>query len=94
MHIEFDPVKSALNAKERDLPFSLASEFNFATALIWQDMRQLYPEIRFSCLGFIGHRIHALCFTPIPDGIRIISLRKANSREVTHYEDAKKIKNF
>ncbi|MGH8706656.1 MAG: hypothetical protein ACREVD_01195 [Burkholderiales bacterium] len=34
-------------------------------------------------------RLHVLCFVRIPDGIRVISLRKANRREVLEYEQAK-----
>jgi uncharacterized protein len=36
-------------------------------------------------LGQIGERLHVLCFTPIEGGIRVISLRKANDREVSRY---------
>jgi uncharacterized DUF497 family protein len=42
-------------------------------------------------IGYIGLRLHVLCFTPIDGGVRIISLRKANQREVKRYE--KKITN-
>lgn len=34
----------------------------------------------------IGDRLHALCFTPAIDGIRVISLRKANAKEVKRYD--------
>lgn len=33
-------------------------------------------------LGLIGERVHALVFTETPKGIRFISFRKANKREV------------
>ena len=29
-----------------------------------------------------AQRLHVLCFTPVPGGIRVISFRKANLREV------------
>jgi uncharacterized DUF497 family protein len=32
-------------------------------------------------------RLHVICFTPIDGGVRIISFRKANRREVRYYED-------
>ncbi|MCW9733807.1 hypothetical protein L5B97_10105 [Avibacterium sp. 20-15] len=35
-------------------------------------------------------RLHILVFTPIKTGIRVISFRKANAREVKKYEDRKK----
>jgi hypothetical protein len=33
----------------------------------------------------LGQRVHVLCFTETAEGIRVISLRKANSREVARY---------
>jgi uncharacterized protein len=33
-------------------------------------------------LGYLDERLHVLCFTETHDGIRVISFRKANSREV------------
>ncbi|MBT9476496.1 BrnT family toxin [Polaromonas sp.] len=33
-------------------------------------------------------RLHVLCFTPIDGGIRVISFRKANPREIRSYEQA------
>jgi uncharacterized DUF497 family protein len=34
----------------------------------------------------IEGRLHALVFTETVDGVRVISLRKANAREVKRYE--------
>jgi len=88
VRISFDPAKSKRNAAERGLPFDLAAEFDFETALIGQDRRQDYGEIRWLALGLIGGRLHALCYTERDDGIRVISLRKANAREVKVYDRA------
>jgi uncharacterized protein len=85
VRIEFDENKSQLYARERRLPFTLVADFDFSTARVVEDRRSNYPERRFVALGYIGHRLHVLCFTPIVDGIRVISLRKANRREVKIY---------
>lgn len=37
-------------------------------------------------LGYLEKRLHVLCFTPMKGGVRIISFRKANLREVKRYE--------
>jgi len=58
----------------------------FHTALFEEDTRKDYGERRFIVYGLIGPRLHILCFTPISGGIRVISLRKANQREVVYYE--------
>jgi uncharacterized protein len=85
--IEFDENKSRKNAIERDLPFDKVAEFDWETALIFSDERFLYPELRFAAFGFIGSRLHFLCYTPTEEGVRVISFRKANQREVKHYEE-------
>lgn len=86
MEIEFDPRKSELNTQQRGLPLSVAASFDFDTALYQVDDRHDYGETRFRALGMIGSRLHALVFTETPRGIRVISLRKANQREVKFYE--------
>ena len=86
MQIDFDPAKNATNVRERGLPFERAADFVFDTAIVWQDTRKAYPEVRFVAVGYLGSRLHVLCFTPIEGGIRVISFRKANPREVKDYE--------
>lgn len=88
MQISFDPAKSERNAAERGLPFELAGQFDFETALTGQDRRRDYGEARYVAIGWIGERLHVLCFTEVDDGIRVISLRKANDREVKRYGGA------
>jgi uncharacterized DUF497 family protein len=81
MNIEFDVAKSEKNIKERHLPFSYASNFDWSNAVVGEDTRCKYPEPRYIAVGYLEHRLHVLCFTPIENGIRIISFRKANKRE-------------
>ncbi len=89
MKIEFDPAKSKTNARERGLPFDLVERIDWNTLLAEDDTRFPYPERRVVGYGFIGKRLHVVCFTPIEGGIRVISFRKANSREVKKYEEKK-----
>jgi uncharacterized DUF497 family protein len=91
MKIEFDPGKSAKNARDRGLPFDRVAEFEWETAAYEQDLRFPYPEARFVAVGCIGLRLHVVCFTPVAGGIRVISFRKANAREVRRYEEEKAI---
>lgn len=86
MRIDFDPIKSARNQQERNLPFSRAEHFDWVTAVYTEDTRFDYPEQRIVALGLIGTRVHVICFTPIDGGVRVISMRKANAREVRRYE--------
>lgn len=86
MIIEFDSVKSQRNAVERNLSFERANEVDLEAALISRDERQNYGEDRYVALCHLDKRLHVLCFTETIRGIRVISFRKANKREVLHYE--------
>ena len=83
---EFDSAKNDANVVARGLSFTRAADFDFDTAIIWQDLRKPYLETRYVAVGFLDGRLHVLCFTPAENGIRVISFRKANPREVKDYE--------
>ena len=87
MRIDFDPVKSEQNTKLRCLSFDRAGDFDWETAIYCVDNREEYPETRIIALGFLGERLHVICFTPTDGGARISSFRKANRREVRRYGD-------
>lgn len=86
MHISYDPDKNVRNMTERDLSFDRVAEFDFQTALVQEDVRKAYPERRFVAVGWLDERLHVLCFSPVPGGLRVISFRKANTREQNAYE--------
>ncbi len=86
MEIAFDPAKNARNIELRDLSFEQAVEFQFETALFSPDQRRDYDEARIRALGWLGKRLHALVFVETRRGIRVVSFRKANKREVNIYE--------
>ena len=86
MEISFDPAKSQRNVTDRGLPFTLVEQFDWSGAIIEEDVRQDYGERRYLAMGMIGNRLHAVVFTPRADKVHVISLRKANQREVKNYE--------
>jgi len=86
MKLIYDPIKNEINISARGLSFDLAEWFEFETALIWEDTRKDYQETRFIALGYIADRLHSLVFTYREEALRVISLRKANKREVKSYE--------
>ncbi len=86
MEIEFDPEKDTRNVQLRGISLQDAAQFEWDSALIIQDARRDYGEPRYRAFGFIEDRLHALVFTPREGTIRVISLRKANRREVLRYE--------
>ncbi len=80
--ISFDPTKNERNIFDRGLPFTLARDFEWDSALIFRDDRRNYGEPRFKALGYIDGRLFVLVYTPRFPAIHVISLRKANQREV------------
>lgn len=86
MPISFDPRKNDRNIAERGLSFELVEEFEWDSALVVEDSRRDYGERRFQALGLIAGRLHALVFTPRAGHVHVISLRKANRREIRGYE--------
>ena len=45
-----------------------------------------YGEVREIAIGFLGERIHVLVFARRGEDIQVISLRKANQREMQRYD--------
>lgn len=86
MQITYDPIKNQRNIAERGLSFDEAADLDWETAKIWQDVRNQYQEVRLIALARLNGRLHVVCFIKIPDGIRVISFRKANEREQKDYE--------
>ena len=91
MNVTFDPAKDAANMAKHGVSLTEAAGFEWGTAVVWPDTRRDYGEARMVALGYIGLRIMALVFVDRPPEQpperRIISLRKANSREVKRYAE-------
>jgi uncharacterized protein len=82
----FDMAKDLANRQKHGLPLQLAEFADWEAARVWQDTRRDYGETRWICLVPIGTRIHAAIVVPRDGAIRVISLRKANNREIDRYE--------
>jgi uncharacterized protein len=88
--ISFDPAKNARNIEVHGIALSRATDFDWYRALIWQDTRRDYGEQRFLALATIDSRVCVVVYTPRGGRLHVISLRKANRREVRHYESQAK----
>lgn len=81
MKVAFDPVKRATALQDRGVDFLNAALVFNDPSLTLADNRFDYPEDRFQTFGFIEDRLMIVVWTPIDDGIRVISMRKCNERE-------------
>lgn len=87
MDFEWDLAKSNSCQTSRNFDFAyVISIFKDPTLLVEHDLRWEYGEERFQALGVIDGRVFVVIFTRRLRSIRIISARKANSREVKRYE--------
>lgn len=85
MRYAHDSKKLAVNVAKHQVWFHEAEGFEWETAVILIDDRQRYSEARFKATGYIGLRLLVMVFTLRETAVRIISLRKANVREVNRY---------
>lgn len=84
--IEFDSAKDELNITKHGVSLAAAKFLDLDEALITIDDRQNYGEIRYEAIGLIGMREYVVVFTLRTKSVRVISVRKANSRERKRYE--------
>lgn len=85
MDITFDPIKDAANQAKHGVSLALASMLDWPNVMAGVDDRRDYNEVREIGFGIIGERLYCVVFTQRRDAMHIISLRKANKREVTNY---------
>lgn len=82
MQIEFDPEKREKTLSERGLDFARAGEVFAGVTVTAEDARFDYGEPRFTTAGVLDGRMVVIVWTPRGEARRIISMRKANEREI------------
>ena len=85
MRIVFDAAKDVGNHAKHGLSLAVAAKLDWQSALVWEDARNNYGESRQSALVMLDDRVYFVAFVDRADSRRVISLRKANNREVTEY---------
>lgn len=88
MLIEFDPLKDQSNLSKHGVSLALASELDWDEALVWVDDRFEYGECRMIALAPRTGILYYVAFVDRSHVRRVISLRRANRREVKHYVQA------
>ena len=88
MQFDFDPGKDVTNLSKHGLSLAAAAELSWEAALVWLDDRADYGEARMVALAPIRDILFFVAFVDREPVRRIISLRRANRREVSHYVKA------
>ncbi|MGA7950877.1 MAG: BrnT family toxin [Thiobacillaceae bacterium] len=88
MRIEFDPAKDAANQTKHGASLSMAGELDWEAALVRVDDRIEYDEMRMIALAPKTGILYCVAFVDRGEVRRVISLRRANRREVKHYVES------
>lgn len=81
-----DPNKSRANYFKHGIVLEFAQYLDWANEMVWQDVRQNYNEVRMSGLVPLEGKIYAVVYVLRAESTRLISLRKANNREMKQYD--------
>ncbi|MEO0013473.1 MAG: hypothetical protein RLZZ535_1862 [Cyanobacteriota bacterium] len=85
---EWDEAKAKNNETKYSVSFPFASRaFEDENRLTVIDDRSDYDEVRYVTLARIQKRVYVLVYTLRNSMIRLISARKANSKEVKRYDN-------
>lgn len=85
MRITFDPAKDASNQTKHGVSLALATQLEWEELLCRPDTRRDYGELREIGYAPIGDRLFCVVFVQRGNELRVVSLRKANRREVIDY---------
>lgn len=83
--IVFDPAKDASNRLKHGVSLATAADLDWEHALVWIDERREYGEPRMIALAPKLGVLYFVAFVDRHSARRVISLRRANRREVEHY---------
>lgn len=87
MEIEFDAAKDKSNREKHGVSLGDAAQLDWENAYTRIDSRKEYGETRKVSLVPMGERIYSVVHVNRGNSERIISLRKANNREIRIYEN-------
>jgi uncharacterized DUF497 family protein len=85
MRVEFDPAKDKANVAKHGVSLALAKQLDWDAALVWVDDRFDYDEVRMITLAPETDTLYYVAFVDRGNVRRIISLRRAERREVKSY---------
>lgn len=88
MEIAFDPAKDTANVKKHGVSLAAAASIEWDDSLTWKDERHAYGEARMCAIAYIGDRLYYVVYVDRDEVRRVISLRKANLREIKRYAEA------
>lgn len=85
MYIVYDLGKDVVNREKHGISLACAALLDWDSAVVAPDERRDYRERREIAIAYLGPRLHVIVFVDRADVRRVISLRRANKREIERY---------
>ncbi|RFU44135.1 BrnT family toxin [Paraburkholderia sp. DHOC27] len=85
MDITYYLAKNEQNIANHGVSIELAAELDWSEVVAYVDTRRDYRELREVGFGVVNGRLYCVVFTQRGNTMRVISMRKANKREIRNY---------
>lgn len=82
---EWDKFKDKTNRNKHGVGFELAYGFDWAAAVVEEDERFDYGEVRYRAFGRVAGKGYCLAFTFRDGNIRVIRMRPMHEKETRRY---------
>jgi uncharacterized protein len=82
----WDEAKNAENMRTRGISFAIVYEFDWDRAMIQDDSRFDYGELRSRAFGRIDGKPYCVVFTSRDGTLRIITVRRMHEKEAKGYD--------
>jgi uncharacterized protein len=89
VEFEWDEAKRFSNLRKHGVDFRAVERFDWNSVMEGEDARRWYGETRWRSLGLIDDRLYMLIYTRRSECVRVISLRKASTKEKARYAESK-----
>lgn len=86
MEFEWDDIKHTRTLRNRGIGFDDGALIFTGRLVVWIDTRRDYGEIRFRAIGKSAENLLHVAFTYRGNAIRIISVRRANCKEINQWQ--------
>jgi uncharacterized DUF497 family protein len=90
MKLSYSQTKNITNLQKHGIALEAARLLDWDLLIVAEDERHDYGEMRLIGFAPIAKRLYCIVYTERNENIHVISLRKANTREVKRYVETRK----
>lgn len=86
--LTWNEARRRANIRQHGLDFDGCDALFDYPVLVEEDTRESYGEQRLTVIGFLDGQMVHMTYTEIPDGLNVISLRRATKHEIRRLQEA------